>query len=186
MWTEALVPQAPIWDTILRTALVYIAVAFLLRLAGKRGLAELSTFDVIVALLLAEIIGGSVLSDDQSITSAVIAAFTLVAMNVLFNAVVHRFPAAARFLQGTATTVITDGDLDEKAMRKLGITSSEIDHAIRSQHGDDVSEVQHAELTPSGKLVLTLKYEEQSATKADIHALTERLDELRSLLQERD
>lgn len=79
-------------------------------------------------------------------------------------------------------TVIRDGQMAEGALRKLRISGSELDHAIRSQHGDDVSEVDHAELTPSGKLVLTLKPEEQSATKADVADLISELHELKASL----
>ena len=70
----------------------------------------------------------------------------------------------------------------EGALRRLRISPSELDHAIRSQHGDDISEVDYAQLTPSGKLVLTLKRDEQSATKADIAELTEQLHQLKALL----
>ena len=78
-------------------------------------------------------------------------------------------------------TVINDGRMAEGALRRLRISPSELDHAIRSQHGDDASEVDHAELTPSGKLVLTLKHDEQSATKADIAELTEELHQLKAI-----
>jgi uncharacterized membrane protein YcaP (DUF421 family) len=79
-------------------------------------------------------------------------------------------------------TVIRDGRMAQGALRRLRISGSELDHAIRSQHGDDVSEVDRVELTPSGKLVLTLKHDEQSATKADIAEVTEELHQLKALL----
>lgn len=171
--------------TILRAVLIYVAVVILIRLMGKRGLSEMNTFDVIVALLLAEILGGAIMGEDASLTGGLVAALTFVALNVGFNHLVHRFPTASRVLQGKPTTVVRDGQMAEGALQKLNISSSELDHAIRSQHGDDISEVDHAELTPSGKLVLTLKYEEQSATKADIAAVSAELQELKSLLSAR-
>jgi uncharacterized membrane protein YcaP (DUF421 family) len=88
-------------------------------------------------------------------------------------------------LQGKPVTVIRDGQMAQGSLRRLRISPSELDHAIRSQHGDDVSEVDHAELTPSGKLVLTLKPEEQSATKADIAQLSEELAQLKALVMAR-
>ena len=59
---------------------------------------------------------------------------------------------------------------------------AELDHAVRLQNGDDVSEVGDGRLEPSGQLVLTLKPDEQSATKGDIERLEGRLDELRTLV----
>ncbi len=91
-------------------------------------------------------------------------------------------PTAARILQGKATTVIEDGRVVEPALRRLRMRASELDHAIRSQHGDDISEIQHGQLTPSGRLVVTLKYDEQSSTKADIAALADQLRRVEALL----
>jgi len=103
-------------------------------------------------------------------------------MSVGFNYLVLRSDSASLIQQGKPVTVIRDGEVADKALRKLHISASEMDHAIRSQHGDDISEIDHAELTPSGKLVLTLKPEEQSATKADIAELVEQLSQMRALL----
>jgi uncharacterized membrane protein YcaP (DUF421 family) len=52
MWKEMLPLQAPLWETILRAVLVYVAVVILIRFMGKRGLAEMSTFDIVVTILL--------------------------------------------------------------------------------------------------------------------------------------
>jgi uncharacterized membrane protein YcaP (DUF421 family) len=80
------------------------------------------------------------------------------------------------------TTVIEHGQVVRPALRRLGLRTSELDHAIRSQHGDDLDEIDHGELTPSGQFVLTLKPEEQSSTKADIADLTARLRQIEELL----
>ena len=68
------------------------------------------------------------------------------------------------------------------ALRKLGLRTSELDHAIRSQHEDNLEEIEHGELTPSGRFVLTLKPDEQSSTKADIAAMEERLQHIEAML----
>jgi uncharacterized membrane protein YcaP (DUF421 family) len=57
MWNEMLALQAPLLETILRSVLIYVAVVILIRFMGKRGLAEMSTFDIVVTILLAEIVG---------------------------------------------------------------------------------------------------------------------------------
>jgi uncharacterized membrane protein YcaP (DUF421 family) len=182
MWNDMLDVQVPLVDAILRAVLVYVAIVILIRIAGRRGLAEMSTFDIAVVLLMAEIVGGAAVGDDNSLTGAAIGALTLVAMDTGFNRLVHRSSLASRIFQGTPATVIRDGNLVEGALHKLRISQSELVHAIRGQHGDDLGEVDHAELTPSGKLVLTLKPDEQSATKGDIATLMEELRTLRTLV----
>jgi uncharacterized membrane protein YcaP (DUF421 family) len=185
MWNEMMAPQAPLAETILRTTLVYVVLVLLIRFIGKRGLAEMSTFDIVVILLIAELVGGAALGDDNSLTGGMVGALTLLALSTAVHHLVQRSPVASRLFQGEPVTVIRDGKLAEGALRKLGISRSELDHAIRGQHGDDLSEVEHAELTPSGKLVLTLKRDEQSATKADIAELAEQLRQLKALLTAR-
>jgi uncharacterized membrane protein YcaP (DUF421 family) len=69
------------------------------------------------------------------------------------------------------------------ALEHLGLRRSEIDHAVRVQNGDDVSDVQDGVLEPGGQLVLSLKQDEQSATKADVASLREQLSKIESLLR---
>lgn len=185
MRSDVVTPRAPLVETILRTTLACVVVAPLVRTSGKRGLAEMSTFDVVVALLLAGIVGGAAVGEDDGVTGGAVAAPTLIASSVAVRLLVHSSSVAADVLQGKLATVIRDGEVAEGALRKLRISQSELDHAIRSRHGDDTSEVGHAKPTPSGKLVLSLRHEERSATKADIADLTRRPEDLRALLAAR-
>lgn len=185
MWSEIILPDTSVLETVVRSALVFVAVMLLIRLGGKRGLAEMSAFDVVVVLLLAEVIGSAAVGPDNSVTAGVVAAVMIVLVNRGFVRLVHRSAAASRVLQGRATTVIKDGEVDEKALRRMEITRKELDHTVRAQNGDDISEVASGELTPSGKMVVTLKFEEQSSTKADVAELKEELRELRALLTRR-
>jgi uncharacterized membrane protein YcaP (DUF421 family) len=91
----------------------------------------------------------------------------------------------SRLLEGRPTTVIEGGQVVQGALQKLGLRTSELDHAIRSQHGDNLEEIEHGELTPSGRFVLTLKPDEQSSTKADIAALEQRLQHIEAMLSAR-
>lgn len=81
--------------------------------------------------------------------------------------------------------MIEGGQVVQGALQKLGLRTSELDHAIRSQHGDNLEEIEHGELTPSGRVVLTLKPDEQSSTKADIAALEQRLQHIEAMLSAR-
>ncbi|RBY83833.1 DUF421 domain-containing protein [Geodermatophilus sp. TF02-6] len=185
MWHDVLAPQVPLLEKVLRTALVYVVIWALLRVSGKRGLASTNTLDLIVAFLLASAVESAIQTDDDSVTGAVVSAVTLIALNTGLLHLSNTSPTAARIIQGRPTTVIEDGRLDEHNLKRLGIRSRELEHAVRSQNGDDISEVRHGELTPSGQFVLTLKDSEQSATKADVAALAEQLRHLETLLATR-
>lgn len=109
----------------------------------------------------------------------------MITLNRAVRWFIRASPRAARVLEGRPTTVIEHGRVVQSALRRLGLRTSELDHAIRSQHGDDLDEIDHGELTPSGQFVLTLKSEEQSSTKADIARLTARLHHIEELLTTR-
>lgn len=182
MWHDLFVEQIPVTEKILRTVIVYALLAVLFRLTGKRGLANLSTFDFIVIFLLSNVVQNAVIGNDDSLIGGMIGAVTLVGVNAALTRLIAINATAARIFEGRATTVIADGHVVDRALRRLGLRRSEIDHAVRLQNGDDIGQVQDGSLEPGGQLVLTLKPAEQNATKADIAALIDRLLRIEGLL----
>src|SRR6266566_9621800 len=174
------VVQIPILEKILRTVLVYITILILFRLAGKRDLANLNTFDFVVIFLLSNVVQNAVIGNDTSLTGAAVGAVTLVAVNAAVNRIIASSAGAARVFDGHATTVISDGHVVDRALRRLGLRRSELDHAVRLQNGDDIAQVQRGSLEPGGQLVLTLKHAEQGATKADIAEVADQLRRIES------
>ena len=183
MWHAMFVEQIPFTEKILRTVLVYALIALLFRLSGKRGLANLSTFDFVVIFLLSNVVQNAVIGNDTSLTGGVVGAVTLVVVNAVVNRVVASSPIAARIFDGRPTTVIRDGHVIKRALVHLGVRRSEIDHAVRMQNGDDISEIQDGVLEPGGQLVLTLKRAEQGATHADVAGLRDQLTRIEDLLR---
>jgi uncharacterized membrane protein YcaP (DUF421 family) len=182
---DMFVLQAPLLEKILRTVLVYSLILLLVRLGGKRGLATMNTLDFIVVFLLASVVQNALIGEDNTITGGAIGAVILIGLNRAVRWLIRISPALAWVLEGRPTTVIQHGRVVQRALDKLGVRTSELDHAIRSQHGDDLDEIDHGELTPSGQFVLTLKSGEQSSTKADIAELAERLRHIEDLLAAR-
>jgi uncharacterized membrane protein YcaP (DUF421 family) len=185
MWEDILVLQEPLTEKVLRAALVYVVILILIRVFGKRGLATMNVFDLVVVLLIAGVVEDAIVGNDTSVVGGVVSAVTLIVMNRAVSYMVETSPLAARILEGKPTTVVEDGRIVHGALRKLGLRDSELDHAIRSQNGDDISEIESGKLTPSGQLVLSLKYDEQSSTKADVADLTRRLQRIEALLTAR-
>jgi uncharacterized membrane protein YcaP (DUF421 family) len=182
MWRDMFVEQIPLIEKILRTVIVYALIVILFRLTGKRGLANLNTFDFIVIFLLSNVVQNAVIGNDQSLLGGIIGATTLVALNIAVNRLIAVNTTAARLFEGRSTTVITDGHILDRALRHLGLRRSEVEHAVRLQNADDVAQIEHGSLDPSGQLLLTLKAAEQNATKADIADLVARLRRIEDLL----
>ena len=174
--------QIPLAEKILRTVIVYAFLAVVFRLVGKRELAGMTTFDFIVLFVLSNVLQNAVIGNDTSLIGGLIGAVTLVAVNSGVNRLITVSPVAARVFEGSPTAVICDGAAVDRALRRLGLRRSQLDHAVRMQNGDDVSEIATGLLEPTGQFVLTLKPGEQSATKDDIADLTARLSRMENLL----
>src|ERR1022692_3642936 len=108
VWHAMFVEQIPLTEKILRTVIVYALIAVLFRLTGKRGLASMNTFDVIVIFLLSNVVQNAVIGNDTSLTGGVIGAVTLVTVNAAVNRLIAASTTAARIFDGRATTVISD------------------------------------------------------------------------------
>ena len=187
MLNDLFVEQIPITEKIVRTLAVYLLIVVLFRVTGKRGLAGLNTFDVVVIFLLSNVVQNAIIGNDQSLLGGVIGAATLVLANTLVNRLLVISPRAERVLQGRASTVITDGTVDQRAARRLGLRRSELEHAVRVQNGDSVADVARGRLEPDGQLVLDLKAGQQGLTRDDLDTLLRRFDALeRTLTRQTD
>jgi uncharacterized membrane protein YcaP (DUF421 family) len=185
MWHSMFHAGVPVDEKLLRTVLVYALIAVLIRVGGKRGLAQLNTHDIAVVYLLSNVVQNAIIGNDNSVTGGAIGAVTLVAVDAALNRVATLGPRAARVLDGTDTPVIQHGKLVHRAVRRLGLRPAELAHAVRMQNGDNVSEVQTAVFSANGQLVITLKPGDQSASKDDVDRLTAHLARIEALLAAR-
>jgi uncharacterized membrane protein YcaP (DUF421 family) len=182
VWHQLLTIQIPVAEKLLRTVLIYALIVVIFRLVGKRNLAGLNTFDFVVIFLLSNVVQNAVIGNDNSLLGGAVGAVTLVGVNELLNHLSVRHERFSRLLQGSPTVVIRDGLPVIENLRRLALQPQELEHAIRVQNGDDMSEVAIGELAETGQLVLTLKPEEQNASRGDVAALNQRLDSIESAL----
>lgn len=184
MWHDMFVEQIPIAEKLLRTVIVYAVVTVLIRVAGKRGLAGLNTLDIAVVFLLSNVVQNAIIGSDNSLIGGVIGAVTLVAVNSVLNRLALYSDFFARIFDGSPTEVIRDGVILEGA-RRVGLRKADLERAVRLQNGDDISEVRSAVFEPSGHLIVTLRLDEQSATKGDVDRLTAQLKRIEQALAAR-
>ena len=182
MWHDMFVEQIPLAEKVIRTIVVYALLMVLFRLTGKRGLAAMNTFDFIVIFLLSNVVQNAVIGNDNSLLGGMVGAVTLVAVNAGVNRLTAISPTAERLFEGRATVVIDGGRAIDSKLRRLGLTRSELEHAVRLQNGNAIGQVDFGRLEPGGQLVLTLKHAEQAATKADGAELIERLPQVEEIL----
>lgn len=140
----------PILEKLLRPAIVYLALVVLLRLFGKRELAQLNPFDLVVLLSLSNTVQNAIIGDDNSVSGGIIGAFGLLAINWLVVRVLFRSPRLTRLMEGRATVLIRNGQIDRKALQRESLTREELLDVIHRQGFDDVHKVQRCELEPNG------------------------------------
>ena len=166
----------PIIEKGIRTVAVYAGLLVLLRLAGKRDLAQLNSFDFVVLLLLSNVVQNAVIGEDNSLVGGLLGAFVLVSANAVVVRVTRGSDTATRLLEGTSTTLVKDGKVDHRAVRRLGLREENVTSIIRRQGASTIDEVAEATLMPGGTISVWLKEPDENATKADIRRLEEKLD----------
>jgi uncharacterized membrane protein YcaP (DUF421 family) len=168
----------PTAEKAIRTVAVYLGILILLRLAGKRDLAQLNTFDFIVLLLLSNVVQNAIIGDDTSLAGGLLGAGILVLGNSILVRVVRKNEVLVRVFEGTPTVLVKDGQLDHAAIKRLGLREEDVVQALRHQGANDAEEVREAVLEPGGSIVVVLKEDEENATKADVRRLEAKLDAL--------
>jgi len=140
----------PILEKILRPVIVYLCLIVFLRLFGKRELAQLNPFDLVVLLSLSNTVQNAIIGDDNSVSGGVIGAFALLAINWLLMRLLFRAPKITTTLQGSATTLIKDGVVLEDALAKETLTQVELISVLNKNGFNDPSDVAECVLEPNG------------------------------------
>ena len=130
-------------DSVVRGVAVYVVLLIATRLSGRRTMAQMTPFDFVLLLIIAETTQQALLGDDFSITNAAILIVTLFATDVLLAWVKARSDRAASSLDGNPTVLISRGRIDQEAMRRARVGVGDLLEAARAQHGlktlDDIA-----------------------------------------------
>src|SRR3954471_1954566 len=159
MWTDLTHLDISVLDKIIRTVVVYLALIALLRLAGKRDLAQLNSFDLIVMLLLSNVVQNAIIGPDNSLTGGLIGAATLIAANAFLVRVVRPSNRGTAYLEGSTTVLARHGHWIPEALRHVGVRQNDMEAALRRQNAYKVSDVREVRLEPGGAVVVDLRPE---------------------------
>jgi len=166
----------PILEKLLRPIIVYVVLVLLLRLFGKRELAQLNPFDLVVLLSLSNVVQNAFIGEDNSITGGIVGAFSLLGINWFVARVLFRSPRLTRLLEGRATILIRDGRLDKRAMERETLTREELLEVIHRQGFEDFDQIHVCELEPSGSFFI--EGLDPSSSEQQHKDLVQRLDAL--------
>ena len=134
-------------ESVVRGLAIYLIVLVIIRISGRRTMAQLTAFDFVLLLIIAETTQQALLGDDFSITNAAILILTLFTADIGFTYLKRWSPAVGKFIDGQPTLLIRDGEIDERALRRARLSLSDVMSAARSQHGlERIDQIKHAVL----------------------------------------
>jgi uncharacterized membrane protein YcaP (DUF421 family) len=140
------------WSIVARTVIVYVALLVGLRLAGKRELGQMTPFDLVVILLVANAVQNAMVGPDTSLTGGLIAAGVLIVGNYGVAEARERLPWLRRAVEGMPTLLINDGKFVSQHLRREGLDEDEVLMAIREHGVADVKDVRMAVLETDGSI----------------------------------
>jgi len=145
-------------DSIARAAGIYLCVWLVVRFAGKRTMAEITTFDFILLLIIGEATQQALLGNDFSLVNAVTVVVTLVAIDVVLSYVKGWFPALDRALDGTPVIILKDGEPLKDRLKRVRVGEDDIMEAARRLQGlERMDQIKYAVLEQSGGITIIPK-----------------------------
>ncbi|HZP41407.1 MAG TPA: YetF domain-containing protein [Candidatus Binatia bacterium] len=152
MWKDMFELGVPLAEKILRPLFVYVFLVVGLRLAGKRELAQLNPFDLVVLLTLSNTVQNAIIGDDNTVVGGVIGATALLGINSIVVRFVYRHEGLERLVEGDSDVLIEGGRIRMDRLRKELITVPELESAAHKQGIASLDEVERAVLEPSGTI----------------------------------
>ena len=182
--------HSPVAEKILRPIIVYVVLILFLRLFGKRELAQLNPFDLVVLLSLSNTVQNAIIGDDNSVSGGIIGAFSLLATNWLLMRLLFRRPRLNDALQGTETVLILEGVIDHQALKRETLTLEELYSVLHKQSFDRPEEIERCVLQPGGTFYIEPRKPSSDERKTDeilatVNRLASELQDLRRELASR-
>jgi uncharacterized membrane protein YcaP (DUF421 family) len=183
--------QLPLLEKILRPVIVYLCLIVFLRVFGKRELAQLNPFDLVVLLCLSNTVQNSIIGDDNSVSGGIVGVLSLLTINWLLTRVLFRSPRLSTVLEGTKTVLILHGVVDWEAAKKEALSELELRSVLHKQGFDRYEEVEKCVLEPNGTFYMEgIKSMSDDAQRAElmreIKSLAVEVKELKGMLAARE
>ena len=147
----------PILEKMLRPIVIYVFLILGLRLAGKREMAQLNPFDLIVLLTISNTVQNAIIGEDNSVTGGVIGAATLLIVNYLVVRFLYKHQELDHRIEGAPDVLVEDGTIRMDRLQKELITEGELLSAARKQGFQRLSDVDRATIEPGGTIVFVAK-----------------------------
>jgi uncharacterized membrane protein YcaP (DUF421 family) len=180
----------PLAEKILRPVIVYLCLIVFLRLFGKRELAQLNPFDLVVLLSLSNTVQNAIIGDDNSVSGGIVGAFALLAINWALMKFLYRTPKMTALLEGNPSTLIRNGVVDQAEMKKQSLTQEDMISVLNKNGFNDSADVDLCVLEPNGTFYVKGKSPSNDDTQrgellAALQSLSAEVKSLRAQIEAR-
>jgi uncharacterized membrane protein YcaP (DUF421 family) len=180
LWHDMFFLGLPVAEKVLRPIVVYVFLVVGLRLAGKRELAQLNPFDLVVLLTISNTVQNAIIGDDNSVTGGIIGAATLLLVNSVVVRYLYSHRRLAHLVEGDPDVLIDNGAVLMDRLKREVIPLSDLQAAAHKQGFMSLDEIERAVLEPGGGICFFAKKPTPEASRhAEIMA---QLDEIRAHL----
>lgn len=140
-------------DSVLRAAVMYLALMVLFKIAGRRSLAELTTFDFVLLMIIGEATQQALLGNDFSLTNSMLVIVTLIAIDVGLSLLKQRSQWVQRLIDGGPTIIVENGKILHERLRHARLVEADIMEAARSSQGiETLEQIKFAIIERNGKI----------------------------------
>lgn len=139
-------------SSVVRTVLVYLAVAAAMRLMGKRQLGQLQPAELVTTLLISNVASICIDEPDLPLSASLVPIFLITALEIINSTLVWFCPGYARFLLGSPVTVIRNGEIQQEELARLRITAADLAEALRGRDIYSPRDVYWGVVEPNGSI----------------------------------
>ncbi|MBD2120376.1 DUF421 domain-containing protein [Trichocoleus sp. FACHB-262] len=145
-------------NSVLRAVVLYVILMLLFRLSGKRSLAQITTFDFVLVLIVGEATQQALLGEDFSLTNAFLVILTLVGLDTVMSFWKQRSPQVEKWIDGVPVIIVAEGKLLQDRMKQARVDTDDILAAARELHGlERMDQIKYAVLERSGGISIIPK-----------------------------
>ena len=145
-------------ESVIRAAIVYVVLLVLFRIAGKRSLAEITSFDLVLLLIISEATQQAMIDNDNSMTNALLLVSTLIGLNVLLSVLATRWKSFNKLVEDVPLVILQNGEPIRERMRKERVEDDDIMEAARASQGlERLDQIKYAILERTGHITIVPK-----------------------------
>lgn len=156
-WAGLWRPIVPPWEVALRAIIVYAFVHSMLRLLGRRELGRYTTSDVLLLFLISIAMRKTIVTEDDSLTTGMVALGTLVLVDAVLARITQHSRVASRIIEGPIRLLVRDGEIDEDELRRAHLSHDELYAQLRGHGRESLEDVEKAFFERSGEVTFIFR-----------------------------